>query len=241
MNHIFIVGCGHTGTTLLATLLAAHSDFHVITRETGWFTDKSQNFSLEYPLELQLAQQANKTYLVEKTPKHIHSWPDILALFPDAKFISTARNAKDVVWSLKNRSDDFASSLDRWVCDHTAVVELINCTKSHLIRYEDLISQPEIVLKNLCQFIGCVYEADMMNYYKLGISWFGVEQPTETNGKGLKNHVIRRAWQMRQPITDRRGIWKDQLTSFELNCIEQHCSDISRSLGYSGDEIWYCE
>lgn len=239
MNYLFVVGCGHTGTTLVATLLAAHSDFYVITRETRWFSDKKKYFEQEFQEELTCALQAKKSYLLEKTPKHLYGTSDIRQHFPDVKFIVTARNAKDVIWSLKNRSGDFLSSLNRWTDDHTASLELLNQPGTHLVRYEDLIEQPEETLQAICNFIGCDYQVDMLNYYQLGLEWFGVGTPYETDGKGLKNHVIRRAWQMQQPLTDRRGIWRGNLSHSELAKIETSCQTLMNQLGYNNTESWY--
>jgi hypothetical protein len=67
----FICGCGHSGTTLLATILANHPRIHVPLYESEAFlgSDAQAKASLDR-LKCEGAA-AGRPILVEKTPKHV--------------------------------------------------------------------------------------------------------------------------------------------------------------------------
>ncbi|MEA3643573.1 MAG: FkbM family methyltransferase [Lamprobacter sp.] len=83
---IFVVGCGHTGTTLMATILGESDAIHTIKRETEWFLH-GQDFSTELRQEREQAIAAGKRCLLEKTPRHVYRYAKITAAFPNAKFV----------------------------------------------------------------------------------------------------------------------------------------------------------
>ena len=178
------------------------------------------------------ALSEEKHILCEKTPRHLHKIESIKTALPDSKFVVVTRDAKDTVFSMKNRSGDFKASLARWKTDNQVVLENIDKKNILLVRYEELIEQQEDTVKSICKFIGVDFEHTMFDYNTSGKTWFGLDKPKETDGKGEANHVERRAWQMTQPIHDRRGIWKGKLKDEEVEIIEDQTKEIMRALGY---------
>ena len=41
-NMIFIVGCGHSGTTILNKIIGTHKNIYSISQETGFFAQHKQ-------------------------------------------------------------------------------------------------------------------------------------------------------------------------------------------------------
>ena len=231
-KNVFVVGCGHTGTTLMASILGAHSAIHTVMRETNWFLSNGESFSSEYNNEALHAEAQGKTILCEKTPRHLYKIEEMRKKLPQSKFIIMVRDVKDVVFSLKNRSGDFSSSLRRWIDDNRKAMAHLNDEDTLLVYYEDIVASPQETLKKVCSFIGIPFETTMLDFSESNKTWFGVT-PKETDGKGERNHLQRRAWQMTQPLQDRRGIWRGELSDEEVSIINHETDDIMRCLGYS--------
>ena len=68
LNLISISGCGHSGTTLTATVLGAHKNLLLIPIETRMFLDESYDIN-----NFIFNNYSNKkTMIIEKTPNHIY-------------------------------------------------------------------------------------------------------------------------------------------------------------------------
>ncbi|MGP5713866.1 sulfotransferase family protein, partial [Vreelandella alkaliphila] len=181
--------------------------------------------------EISEALSVGRKWLCEKTPRHVYCLEKIKDTFPSAKCIVMVRSAKDVVASIKNRTGNFKEALIRWVNDTNKSVEVSQCDDVVIVRYEDLIENPEDVVKKVCSFIGIEFSKKMLSYYESNEVWFGVE-PEKTDGRGEHAHLKRRAWQMHQPLQDRRGIWKKELTAFQAAEVDKATREIMLKLGY---------
>ena len=230
IRHCFVFGCGHTGTTLMATILGHHESVYTIKRETGWFLGDGDIKKIAAP-DISEALGVGKKWLCEKTPRHVYCLEKIKDTFPSARCIVMVRSAKDVVASIKNRTGNFKEALGRWVNDTNKSIEVSQCNDVVIVRYEDLIENPEDVVKKVCSFIGVEFSKEMLSYYEGNEVLFGVE-PEETDGKGECAHLKRRAWQMRQPLQDRRGIWKEKLTDSQAAEVDEATREIMLKLGY---------
>lgn len=226
---VFVVGCGHSGTTLMASLLGAHPDIHTIPRETYWFLN-NPNLEAEYSKEKREAQKEDKGIVCEKTPRHVYKIKEIKEKFPNAKIVAMIRDSKDVVSSLKKRSGNFEHSVQRWISDNTALLELKNENRVKLVRYEDLVTRQESVVHDILKFLELPYTDEVFDFYKKEYNWFGVKNAKETDGRGEKNHVALRSWQMTQPIQDKRGVWKKGLSKQEAVLIDKQCSKLNTRL-----------
>ncbi|MBW6391407.1 FkbM family methyltransferase [Billgrantia antri] len=230
LNYCFVVGCGHTGTTLMASILGQNESVYTIKRETGWFLGE-ESFAFELTAEESMAKSLGSKWLCEKTPRHVYYYHDIVNKFTGAKFVVMTRCARDVVASIKNRTGDFDSALLRWVEDNQEAVKVASANNAILVRYEDLVSDAERILSEVCDFLGLIYTPSMLDFHKSNYNWFGV-MPKQTDGKGEKAHLERRAWQMTQPLQDRRGVWKNILTDEEVRIVDQAARELMVKLGY---------
>lgn len=228
---IFVVGCGHSGTTLMASILGAHPEVYSIARETYWFLNNPK-VDPEYVEEKKLCLNEGKRIVCEKTPRHIYRITEIQNKFPNAKFVAMLRDSRDVVGSLKNRSGLLDESIKRWLTDNTALLKHADNPRVHWIKYEDLVTKKEQTMQDVFKFLELNHTDEVFEFHKKNYNWFGVEDAKETNGKGEKNHLLRRSWQMTQPIHDRSGVWKKQLTEDEVAKVISRCSDIMLRLGY---------
>ena len=220
INRLFLVGCPRSGTTLLQSLLAAHSEIisfpesHLF--QTLWIRRWSRLFGLaapkgkkqlysflqtidqehlqhmlprnalfmsQYGAVLQTAldqatQSQGKRIWLEKSPEHVRYIRYIEASVQDAQFIHIIRNGPDVVASLYDvtRKHQQANSwghepweLDKCIRHWVRSVQLgcphLRKPNHFLVRYEQLVENPETILRQLCEFIGVNFERTMLQDY----------------------------------------------------------------------------
>ena len=154
---VFVVGCGHSGTNLMAAMLGAHGSIHRIPRQTRWFLDNPR-LEQEYPRDLAEARRHGKKVLCESTPRHLHCIEDIARRFPQARFIAMVRNGHDVVSSLKKQTGSFEDGARRWRDDSRVLMSQQQRGTLYLVRYEDLIEDPEGTLQGTLDFLGEPYD-----------------------------------------------------------------------------------
>lgn len=211
----FICGCGHTGTSLLANMFAAHPDVFVPLRETETFLDENRA-SLRLLRLLEEAKVSGKQYLVEKTPRHIYKLDLIRSMVPSARFILTVRDGRDVAASFLKRYRSAQPGMERWITECALVRNELARTDVTLLRYEDLIADTAAELKRLSEFLTIPFSEMMLHYHRVERRWFGVQETRKGTGEAGIEHRLLRNWQINQPIYDDRGAWKAKLQSEEL-------------------------
>lgn len=222
MNKIFIVGCPRSGTTLLQSLLASHTQIasfpetHIFSktisispvvqaftvyRKKHYKTVNRilQEFGVNSVIEPQkqitvfrtkqwiefllpqldkigeIYRSSHETFLLEKTPRHLHFIDYIHKTEPSALFIHLIRNGEDVVASLSEATANHPGkwsgkrsvkkSVYWWNRSIQLSEKYIGKNQNIHIRYENLVDNTEAVLKYLCDEIGIEYEKNMTGQY----------------------------------------------------------------------------
>lgn len=214
---IFLVGCARSGTTLLSTMLHAHSAiamppetrfllpayahrerFGDLTdpanrrRLARYLTGKKTHFEdlnldrarviaaiVAAPPTLgsalacvwqEFARDRGKRRWGEKRPAYWREIGVIRRLFPTAQLIHLVRDPRACVASLQRVPwwhRDVASSAALWVAADEALCRAgrrLDADSYHLIRYEDLVSDPRPALQRLCAFLGEPFEEAMLDH-----------------------------------------------------------------------------
>lgn len=212
---IFIVGVPRSGTTLLASLLAAHSRL-ACGPETAFFAElaaagkpllhprdwpgdvlefaeesrlEGESLLERYAVDRQelagflagsqpspvgvlvalgelTARRAGKVRWMEKSPIHLLYAQQIRWWFPSAPIVRIVRDPRDVALSLTGvpwGPKDLTGGLLYWRRFHERSREFfasdpLSCT----VRYEELVADPEAVLRQVCSFIGEELEPGML-------------------------------------------------------------------------------
>lgn len=102
--------------------------------------------------------------ILEKTPDHMLYWREIHRLYPDAGFLVVHRDPRSVTASLLRASSDWGSAwaptnaIDAarvWRKYYDESQELLKTVKnSHAVRYEDLLTDGEEIVKHIFDWLG---------------------------------------------------------------------------------------
>ncbi len=175
-----------------------------------------------------LSPDNTKPRIAEKTPHHEKYAKRIIELFPDAQFIHVVRDPRDTVASL--RKED-------WWRDKSVLMTARHCRRvyermqqidhalgprrSHRVRYESLVSDPEAELRRLCTFLGEDFDPRMLQHDQRPDTGF---TPTEAAWKQLTTKPI-------DPT--RHGRYRELLTDREIDTVERAVTPpVMANLGY---------
>jgi len=115
----------------------------------------------------------------DKNNYYVKELEIIKRIYPRCRFLFIVRDGRDVAASYRevmfsNIKDEYAPLLpvsidaiaQEWVSNNQLIIKELKSIKMHfLIRYEDLISEPKLVLKEVCKYLKIPYEEEMMNFY----------------------------------------------------------------------------
>jgi hypothetical protein len=173
----------------------------------------------------QYAARFDKPRWGDKLPTYIEHVRPLLQMFPDAHLVHVLRDGRDCVGSLKrqewskrstpdaigvwNRAVDYGNRARKWVPP----------SQWHEIRYEELVADPEVKLKELCRFLDEDFVEDMLEPAKVGAS----AMPSRKAFHGLLAGAV---------TTQSVGGWQQHLEPWEANLMHFVSGRRLRSLGY---------
>ena len=115
------------------------------------------NIYFEKPL-----RATDKRIWVENTPSNIYCFAHFLRLFENGRVIHVARNPLDMAASYVRRGRDAFFSAGQWVYNNARGLPFLDHPKYMLVKYEELVNEPEEILKKICKFIGVSFESQML-------------------------------------------------------------------------------
>lgn len=135
----------------------------------------------------------------------------LLAVWPDARFIHITRDGRDVARSCvgMNWAGNIWVGADRWIEAENLWADMTRSLDSDRyveVRYEDVITQPETVLADICAFIGVAYDEAMLAY------------PQDTTYSAPDRKLISQ--------------WRKKLSELEIQLIEARIGDMLVERGY---------
>ena len=180
---IFIIGCAGSGSGLLRLALDRHERI-AIAPETGFMRiERASRFVPFWPFggrwyrrlgltEEQLddhlrrfyeglfrayAERQGKTRWGESTPWHVWHVEAMARLFPDAVFLATVRHpAGNAVSSVRRRGLGFGAAVGEWADANAEIARRAVSLGDRfaVLRYEDLVLDPERSLRSLFAWLG---------------------------------------------------------------------------------------
>ena len=197
MSPVYVLGCGHSGNTLMAALIARHPD--VWAQFSGPQVKETAYFKNQKKLAKALAEcdKKGKRLMMEKRPKNVHSIDQIRSEFPFARVLMMVRDPHQVVPSLMKRRMSYEGALKRYITDNKPLLGRMNHSLNMVVRYEDLVAHPLNIIQSAFRFASLRAERSICH---------SVLQP-RTNGKTTapassgRKHGKLRNWEVEQPVS----------------------------------------
>jgi hypothetical protein len=127
-----------------------------------------------------IAYSQGKSIFAEQTPWYGQNIELLSELFPQAKFIHMVRDGRDVAISFARTPwwhNDVNLNLERWEKEVNKIENdgaVILNGRMLTIRYEDLISEPDEIVKGACDFLDVPFEKEMLDsQYHIDYKQFG--------------------------------------------------------------------
>jgi|GEM_PF-433213 len=160
----------------------------------------------------------------EKSPLNTVYLRYIYPVFPQSKYVFLIRDGRDVVSSItKVRGRDLKYAAWRWnysIAQFEWLKSEVSGNQLRIIRYEDLITEPEKTLRKLMSFLGYDYESSMMNYQE-SVDYLDLE-------KFDYHQNVKRSLDKQ-----RIGKWKDRLSQEEIDKLMPMLKDNLFAFNYS--------
>lgn len=183
-------------------------------------------------------QGSGKSFFIDKTPRYFHIIPELQRVFPEAKFIILLRNPIAVLSSaletwFNNQPGAFMKSHNRidMVKGPGLLLDGIHALedKAIVVRYENLVTDPEIHVRRLSEQLGLAFTPHMLDYSSS-------KQPQGRFGDqvNIRNHST--------PVSDSLEKWRTSLAPNELARFAQgYLNNLGEQtitkLGYDFEEI----
>lgn len=149
--------------------------------------------------------------------------PTILDLFPDARIIHIIRDGRDVASSLLRLSfgpNTAYVAAKRWTgfVQHGLDFAEKHPRSVYTLRYEDLIDEPERVIRELCDFVGEPFCEAMLQFHESG------------NAAVPRKEIHH---QLNKPLNrERVARWKRDLSRYQVRVFEAVAGPLLARLGY---------
>jgi hypothetical protein len=230
---VFIVGCGHSGTTLLLAIIGTHSRIYGVPYESSIAVNhRPEPFLKAFGTFDRWTIAAGMHRWVEKTPRHINQLEKILKWSPDAKVLLIIRDGRDVACSLPKQKGSLEDGIRRWVDENRGSQVYWDHPNVHICRYEDLVADLESTVRTLVGFLDEEYEPALCHHYRTRRRYLLGTIGKFTSAKE-RRHAQRRNRQVNQPVFDGRGGWKE-MSEDELALVNDIGGDLLTELGYIG-------
>ena len=156
----------------------------------------------------------------EKTPNHLFYTDVLRRWFPSSRFVHLIRDPRAVVNSWRTvpwSTSSIAGDAEIWRKYQRSAEKARALPDFMEVRYEDLISKPEVTLSEVSRFLGVAFDSRMIERLNPGVD------------------VKREPWKSRaaEPITDEPlDRWRRDLSRQEIQDIEVIAYPMMRLYGY---------
>jgi hypothetical protein len=183
-------------------------------------------------------QVKGKPLVGEKSPGYVRHLPTLYGLWPDTKVVHLIRDGRDVALSVLDwsKAERTAGRFPTWRDDPVTTTALwwewhvrlgreagarVGSERYYELRYESLVSHPEVECIRLCRFLGVPYEASMLRFH-------------EGRTKQTRGRPSKAAW---LPVTGGLRNWRDEMPSADVARFEGAAGALLDELGYARDSM----
>jgi hypothetical protein len=190
-----VIGSMGSGTTLLRLMLDSHPNI-MIAQETGFLRAAQAQYFIPFwkfggewldrigMTEPELDEAVGRFYdgffgaaaakrgasrWGDKTPYHVHHMDLAARIFPDAQFVATVRQPGAVARSMDRFHWDWTKGIQHWSHSNQAMVDSAVGLgqRFHLIRYEDLVTDTEQVMREVLGFLDEPWDDRVLHHHTI--------------------------------------------------------------------------
>jgi Sulfotransferase family len=172
------------------------------------------------------ADSQGKPRYGDKTPVYVMAISPLARLFPESRFIHVVRDGRDSALSYMDvpwgppTIDEAAFRWRRAVTRARQAGQLLGPARYFELRYEELVADPEAVVKDTCKFVGLSFEAGMLKYFERA------DQVTAQMG-----YPQTRAG-LYKPVASGMRDWRTQMSASDVARFEAIAGPTLASYGY---------
>ncbi len=162
-----------------------------------------------------------KRVIVDSTKHYVRATALYLAQPEKTRVVVLVRDGRGVFYSGLKRGFNRDYSIRAWYNHYRRALQLLDkhVPKTHqiLVHYEDIVTNTEQAISNLCEFLDIEYEPDMLNF------------------KAVIHHNVNGNNDMKfSSVAELRldEIWKTKLEPTDRKYFERHAGALNRRLGY---------
>ena len=199
-------------------------------------SDSEQNKKEVFSLLIEaLVEKKGKKLFCEKTPQHLQNVEEIIKLYPQAKIINLIRDGRDAVNSLVKmpwRPDGLLNNSRFW----QTYIKIGQNLEAKLdkqsfvtVKYEDLLREPQEIIKKLCDFIGVEFIDSMIT-----------RDSKEEQGSENIFSDWESSWKhksLEEIDSTRIGAWAKELDGEDQLILNWHQAKILKTLGYEAEKV----
>lgn len=163
----------------------------------------------------------------DKTPGSVTQIELLAELFPEARFVHIIRDGRAVALSYLERPEwgpeTMAEAAHHWknrVQRGRTAGRAVGPNRYLEVRYEDIVTTPEEVTRQVCDFLGLEFEEAMLRYHENSAEFIA----TTKDPAAFKN--------LSKPITGGLRDWEDEISDKDLRLFEAIAGDLLTELGY---------
>ena len=165
----------------------------------------------------------------DKNPVYSIYPQELAQLFPTAKFIHLSRDYRDNILSIQKV--DFEAPITsllayRW---RFASRQMLKAQQKYSdrfyhIKYEDLVSDPAVEMKKMCEFLNLPYKQSVLEFHKMKDDLFENFD---------KEHILRYHSSLMRPITnDKIYAWRNTMPKKDVKMADRVVGDMAHKVGY---------
>ncbi len=186
------------------------------------------------------AEKQGKTRWGDKTPGYIRKTRPIQRVLPEARFIHTIRDGRDVALSiipLNFGPDTITEAAELWK-KRVGWARYQSRGVNHYteVFYEDLILATEKTLRGICEFLELGWDPAMLDYHERSEERLAEKARDLDKGEGrtqtaearIKSHALAKE----PPRADRVARWEREMSEEDLAEYERVAGDLLGELGY---------
>jgi hypothetical protein len=176
------------------------------------------------------AAREGKARYADKTPGYVLHISDLAHMFPEAVFVHLIRDGRDVAASFlelgwSGSIEDAALHWRLRVRRGRRAGRVLEPGRYHELRYEDLVADPELALRDLCRVMDVAFAPEMLDHGRRAAAVVGT-----TSHPDYHRHVA-------SPVTPDLRDWSRDLDAEQVARFELLAGGLLDDLGYDRADL----